>query len=387
MALRYVSTSFHFSAHLPLILTVVLLLILATYAAIAAVIAGGIHARYPRRKDFPSISIVIPARNEERNLPALLDSLLALDYPAESMEIILVNDQSDDHTREIAESYRYRFKCKYEIYDVETEHDQRLRAKTRPLTQGLDKARGEFFLMPDADNRMPPEWAKTMVSYFADGVGMVCGPILPDRRRFTRLPLTFFETVDMSFLLGVCAGFSGLGKTQALIGSNFAIRRSAYEEMGTYRGLAFHMIEDLSLLGGIHASSSWKAVFPADAGTVLWTLAQPDFRSFLVQRYRWFAGRKHVKFGIRAALFFGFAAHAAWPLWLFFPVPWSLALYGLLAAGDGLVAGRMLKQYRQGRFLWLLPLYPIFVSVYGLGMLILLLTKREVVWKERSFIK
>ena len=365
----------------------VLLLILIIYFVIAAVIASGINSRYHRRSDSPPVSIVIPARNEENSLPSLLDSLMALDYPAEQLEIIIVNDQSEDRTREILESYRGRFRCRYEVFDVETETQSSLRAKTRPLAQGLDRATGEIILMPDADNRIPPDWAKAMTSYFTDDVGLVCGPIYPDPKRRSHRLLTLFETVDASFLLGTCAGFSGLGKTQALIGSNFAVRREAYEDVGTYRSLEFHIIEDLSLLGALQQSGRWKAVFSSDSGTLLWTLPQKNLKTFIRQRHRWLAGWGHVKFGIRAALAFGFAVHVAWPLWLLFSPAWFLALYGLLIAGDGVVALRSL--YRNGcpRFAWLLPLYPVFAFVYGMALLGLIITRREVIWKDRSFIK
>ncbi len=366
---------------------VAFLLILLIYFVIAAVIASAIHSRYRRRFDSPPVSIVIPARNEEKSLPSLLDSLMALDYPAEQLEIIIVNDQSEDRTREILEDYRGRFRCKYEVFDVEPETQSSLRAKTRPLAQGLDRATGEIILMPDADNRIPPDWAKTMTSYFTDDVGLVCGPIYPDPQRRSHTLLTLFETVDASFLLGTCAGFSGLGKTQALIGSNFAVRRQAYEEIGTYRNLDFHTIEDISLLGALQKTGRWRAVFPSDRGTLLWTLPQKDFAAFMRQRHRWLAGWGHVKPGIRAALAFGFAVHAAWPLWLLLSPAWFLALYGLLIAGDGVVAVRSLYRNGCARFAWLLPLYPIFAFTYAMALLGRIITRREVIWKDRSFVK
>jgi glycosyltransferase involved in cell wall biosynthesis len=57
----------------------------------------------PLLSDFPLVSIIIPARNEEKNLPALLDSLVKLDYP--NFEIIVVDDQSEDATYQIASNY------------------------------------------------------------------------------------------------------------------------------------------------------------------------------------------------------------------------------------------------------------------------------------------
>jgi cellulose synthase/poly-beta-1,6-N-acetylglucosamine synthase-like glycosyltransferase len=238
--------------------------------------------------------------------------------------------------------------------------------------------------MPDADNRIPPQWIKCMTSYFADGVGMVCGTTLPDAERRRRQWLTSLEIVDSALLLGSCAGFSGLGRTQALIGSNFAVRRSVYHEIGTYRSLEFHDIEDLSLLHALQSTSRWKAVFPADRDTLLLTLPQHTFGELIRQRHRWMGGWRHVRPAIRTALTAGIVAHVALPLVLLLPWHYALMSYILLAVGDGIVAGRMLTAYRMGARV-LLPFYPIFVTLYAIPLLFRILTRRKIEWKERTF--
>lgn len=366
--------------------TILLLLIfLALYTLAAAVIASGIHARYARRKDYPSVSIVIPARNEEQTIASLLESLLTVDYPPDRLEVLVINDQSVDATRTVAESFHGRFKCRFYIFDVEPEENSTLRAKTRPLAQGMDQARGEFILMPDADNRVPSEWVKCMSSYFTENVGMVCGTTLPDASRQSRGWLTALETIDAALLLGTCAGFSGLRNTQALIGSNFAVRREAYEGVGTYRSLDFHDIEDLSLLHALQSTNHWQAIFPADRGTLLLTLPQKSLHELIHQRRRWMGGWRHVKPGICAALTIGIVAHIAWPLFFLLPGLWFLAFYGLLIAGDAFVAGRMLHRYGKTRLMPLLPLYPLFAALYAVPLLVLIATRRKVKWKERTF--
>ena len=385
MAVHYSPPPLRFTIRRLVIVIFVLFAALVLYVGAAALIASGVHARYARRKDFPFVSIVVPARNEEQTISNLLESLVAVDYPSDRLEVLVVNDQSVDGTRAIAEGFRGRFRCRYEIFDVEAEHTSSLRAKTRPLAQGLDHARGEFILMPDADNRVPPDWVKCMTSYFADGVGMVCGTTLPDASRQISGWLTAFESVDAALLLGTCAGFSGLGKTQALIGSNFAVRRQAYDEVGTYRSLDFHDIEDLSLLYALQATRQWQAIFPADHGTLLLTLPQKSLRELIHQRRRWMGGWRRVKPGIRAALTIGIVVHSAWPLLLLTQGFWFLSLYGLLVAGDALVAGRMLHRYGRMHLLPVILFYPIFATLYAIPLLLLLATKRKVKWKERTF--
>src|SRR5258706_14073318 len=55
--------------------------------------------------EYPFVSVIIAARNEENNIAACIESLLRVDYPADKLEVLLVNDRSTDKTKEIMQSY------------------------------------------------------------------------------------------------------------------------------------------------------------------------------------------------------------------------------------------------------------------------------------------
>lgn len=367
-------------------MTLILLftMVCCVYAAIAYVISRGIHNRYSTRKDTPFVSVVIPARNEAHTIGTLLESLLAADYPPDRLEIIVINDQSEDRTRQVAEECGSRFACQFAVYDVVDEPDGKLTAKTRPLAQGLDRATGEIILMTDADCTIPPAWIRTITSYFTPDVGMVCGMTLPKSERQPRRWLTRFETLDWLFLLGSSAGLSGRRSPQALIGNNYSVRRETYLEIGTFRALPFTDIDDLVLLQAVKLSR-WKVVYPADAGALIYTRPLNSVGELIRQRRRWMKGSTHVPWPGSFVIAFGILTHITWPLW---PL-WLGASAGLpLAAfflGDAFVLLRMMRRYRQNRLLWITPFYPAFAFAYGLGMLALLLTSRRVRWKNRNF--
>ncbi len=293
----------------------IFLAICLLYVIIAALIARGIHNHYDVRADLPELSIVVPARNEERHLGELLESLLELEYPPERLQIVIINDQSTDDTRKVAESFVGRFRCRYEVHDCVDEPDGKLVAKTRPLAQGLDRATGEVILMTDADCIVPPAWARSMATYFTPDVGMVCGTTMPHPQRHASFPLTSFETLDWLFLLGTSAGLSGHGHPQALIGNNFSVRRAAYHDIGTYRALSYTAIDDLVLMNALEQSGRWKIVFPADAGVMLHTRPLPSIYDLMRQRYRWMRGAPHVDWRGMFVLTFGILIHITWPLW------------------------------------------------------------------------
>ena len=55
--------------------------------------------------EMPSVSIIIPARNEEKNIERCLDSLMLLNFPKEKLEVIVVDDESTDNTAALVSSY------------------------------------------------------------------------------------------------------------------------------------------------------------------------------------------------------------------------------------------------------------------------------------------
>jgi cellulose synthase/poly-beta-1,6-N-acetylglucosamine synthase-like glycosyltransferase len=367
------------------IFLIILIAFYLTYMLAAAYLSRGIHNSYTNRTDVPCTSVVIPARNEEHTISELLDSLLQVDYPADKLEIIVVNDQSTDRTREVALSYQNRFQCRYEVCDVVDEPDGKLILKTRPLAQGLDRVNGEIVLMTDADCVVPPQWVRSVASYFTDSVGMVCGTTIPNPHSHTRLPLTWFETVDWLFLLGSSAALSGQGEPQALIGNNYAVSMNAYREIGTFRSLKFSDLDDIAMMQAVKQTRKWRVVFPADAGVQVFTRPLQSLVELVKQRRRWMKGVSHVDWLGMGVLGFGIATHILLPFWPFLFKWWSLAPLGLMMLGDGFVLTRMLKHHRQLRLWPIIPVYPLFAAVYGIGMASLILFNRRVTWKERKF--
>ncbi|MEM6263579.1 MAG: glycosyltransferase family 2 protein [Bacteroidota bacterium] len=96
---------------------------------------------------YPKLSILIPARNEAENLPRLLDQLLSLSYPY--LEILVLNDQSEDETRTIVQEYSDRF-SEVKLYDGAPLPDGWL-GKNWACHQLSQYATGDYYLFLDAD--------------------------------------------------------------------------------------------------------------------------------------------------------------------------------------------------------------------------------------------
>ncbi|MFH1010342.1 MAG: glycosyltransferase [bacterium] len=358
---------------------------LACYAGIALWLANGMRKPYRKREDCPRVSLVVPARNEEETLPPLLESLLELDYPPEKLQILIANDQSEDRTAEVAESYRARFRCDYQVIHATDEGNPNLRGRVRPIAQALDHATGEIYCITDADCVVPPTWVRAVARYFTEGIGLVGGITLPHPRAIRGRLFGILETLDWAFLLGASSTLSGRGHSQAIIGNNLSLSRQAYEAAGTYRNIPFSVTEDLALMQAVQSTGRFRAILPADSEILVRTRPLSSFAALISQRRRWLKGSARIKsFGL-FILTYGLLVHLTWPLWFLLFGLYGFLPFALLLFGDGAVILRVLGLARQRPLLAFLPFYPIYAFIYPLTLLATYLFTRRVKWKGRVY--
>ena len=201
----------------------------------------------------PLVSIIVPARNEQRNLPTLLLSLLAQDYPA--IEVIVVDDASTDATGAIAAQWAAR--------------DVRLRVVTgkgpRPGWTGKNHAcwlgalaaHGAWLLFTDADTRHEAQALRTALE-LADSAGADAVSLFPQQcceSFWERLLLPFayqqyFAGTDTRALERKDSKESKDGPALAN-GQYFLISRAAYWAAGGHAAVAASVIDDVALAGAL----------------------------------------------------------------------------------------------------------------------------------------
>ncbi len=148
--------------------------LLYTYAGypVLLFVVSRLRPRHVRRAEFsPSVSVVITAYNEERDLAAKLENTLALDYPRELLEIIVASDCSTDRTDAIVRNFSER--------GVKLIRQPVRLGKTAAQNAAVEQARGEIILFSDATSRYQPSVVRNIVQGFADSaVGCVAGRLL-----------------------------------------------------------------------------------------------------------------------------------------------------------------------------------------------------------------
>ncbi len=142
-----------------------------TYAGYPLLIAlvSALRPKSVRRGEFqPTVTIIITAYNEERDLATKLENTLALDYPRELLEIIVASDCSTDRTDDIVREFAGR--------GVRLQRQSERLGKTAAQNVAVEQARGEIILFSDATSLYQPNAVRAMMPSFADAtVGCVAG--------------------------------------------------------------------------------------------------------------------------------------------------------------------------------------------------------------------
>lgn len=242
-------------------------------------------------------SIVIPYRNEAKNLPVLLNSVAQLKYPPSKFEIILVNDASTDRSREICT----KFKQEHQHLNIHLSENFRLSGspKKDAITTAIRFANFEYILTTDADCRVPSFWLQIFNDKILDsGAKLMAGPVkfspfkYPARSLRQEKGMKYFGAFqEMDFLSLQAVGAGGFGLDRAFIcnGANLCYSRQAFNEVGGFTGnLEVSSGDDVFLLQKF-VQKKLKTAFLKSHEAIVLTKPQPDLSALISQRIRWAA--------------------------------------------------------------------------------------------------
>ena len=208
-------------------------------------------------KDFPFISICIPARNEELNIEKCVHSLAKQDYP--NYEILILNDCSTDHTAEILKKLEMKYPSKIKIFDGSPKPDNWL-GKPWACYQLSQKVTGSFLIFADADTWFEPQVLNHIIHRFRQ-YDLDFITVWPQQ-----IIKTFWEQVLIPMLYYALLGFlitdyvTELPKWipkflhphiapifTAANGQFIALKREAYQKTGGHAAVKNEVVEDMAL--------------------------------------------------------------------------------------------------------------------------------------------
>lgn len=334
----------------------------------------------------PSVSVVVPAFNEEKVLEACVDSIVAAEHG--ELEVLIVDDGSSDDTYPIAIQLAAR-------YPEVRAYSQRNRGKGAAINFARTIVRGDIVVLVDADGRFGASTLVELVRPFRDArVGAVCGDDRPIN--LDRVQTRFLALIGHIGTGLMRRAYSLLRILPIVSGNSGAFRRSVLEQVdwlpeGT-------LAEDLDLTWRVHAARHHvrfapRAIVHAESPSTIWGLWKQRVRwarGFLqtcVAQWRMLGNPRHGLFGLSlvplllssvalpvvmmASLVLLVVAVAggvssagfadAWTFVLWLGIPLSLVL--------ALVACAIDRSLRDLRHAWTLPLWPCYSLLMSLAML------------------
>ncbi len=295
-------------------------MILIVFIAVAIVIYCVIHIgllsglsklQYNKHKEQPFVSVIVAARNEEKNLPELLNSLLHQSYT--NYEIIIANDRSTDRTAEILQHYSNQSN-KIKIVTIESITTD-LPPKKNALFQAIKQADGEILCFTDADCLPPSSWIEELVSAFDSEIGLVAG-YSPYKVLDSKNILQIFVWYEEFRAALWSAGSIGLKKAWLCTGRNLAYRKKVFWDVGGFEQIKHSVSgdDDLFMLL-VRKKTSWKIRYVTTPESFVYTFPPSSLKIFFEQRKRHFSAAKYFPFSMK--IFFTLYHSANFVLLLF----------------------------------------------------------------------
>ncbi len=335
----------------------------------------GVEKSHPIERDFSTslnsarndVSVLIAARNEEKNIEKLLQSLYNQSFNKAKFEVIIVDDHSTDDTFEVSKNFQV----------LHPEMNLKLlkaagSGKKQAISQALHAAENEFVMVTDADCELPERWIETMVGYFMkNDLKMLLGPVLlsPANTLFEKL-----QVLEHLSLIASTAGSAAIGMPVMCNGANMMYDRKSALDVEKYRtDMRIASGDDMFLMEQFLRHYGSKSVsFLLDNQAIVKTKTMPTLKAFFRQRTRWTSKTKAytnwkiiatalivLMFNLSIVFFFvaGFFIKVFWVFYVLYVILKTLIDYPILRRITNFM-------HQQKLMKWMFPLefiYPFYV--------------------------
>jgi 1,2-diacylglycerol 3-beta-glucosyltransferase len=331
--------------------------------------------------NYPKITIWIAARNEEANILNCLKSISNLDYPSESLQVLIGNDNSSDNTEFIVREF-IKDKPVFQLIDIERVINNQ-RGKANVLANLYEHSTGKYFLICDADVTVNPDWINGMIANFEKdssighqvGITSIKGNSLWHH----------FQSIDWLHALTLLKIAADLKIPLTGLGNNSAITRKGYEATEGYAKIPFSITEDFALFHEVVKKGfGFKNTINQEVFNQ--TLPIKSLKEFLHQRKRWMVGALQCPWWIVILLFLQalflpilfviglvFSWKIASIIWLIKWINQTLTVLPTII---------ILKEYHLIKFLFL---YEFYANCWQMTMIFFYYSAVKVDWKGRIY--
>ena len=331
-------------------------------------------------------SVIIPFRNESKNLERLLNSIAEIRYPKNKFEIIFVDDDSKDNSVEIIRDF-----CKEnKLTNITIINNKR--ASNSPKKDAIKTAIGvakyNWIVTTDADCILPEKWLISFSSLIQKvNPNMIVAPVKISGNSYF---LEQFQKVDFLSMQGATIGGFGIKIPFMANGANLAYKKELFFELSGFNDNDFIASgDDIFLLENFLNYNKNKVHFLKTTNALVTTFAVKSWQDLIQQRKRWAAKTTHFKSNITKCIgvivfLANFATISTLPL--IFTDRYIIFFLGFKFCVDAFLIFKTARFYKQ-RIPFLMYLKIIFFHPFFTAYIAIASISSTFVWKERSFRK
>jgi cellulose synthase/poly-beta-1,6-N-acetylglucosamine synthase-like glycosyltransferase len=231
------------------------------------------------------ITVIIPARNEEENIAACLDSIYNQSYPKDLFEVLVVDDHSTDNTAAIVKLYQSKNARLISLKDFIPAGEINS-YKKKAIEIAIAQSTGELIVCTDADCLVTESWLQTIVAFYEQyQPQFIAAPVsINCSNKF----IEFFQGLDFMTLQGI-TGASVHKKIHSMCnGANLAYTKKAFEAVGGFAGIDnIASGDDMLLMHKIYKQWPDKVMFLKSKDAIVQTAPVNSIKEFFNQRIRW----------------------------------------------------------------------------------------------------
>lgn len=229
------------------------------------------------------ISVIVAARNEEKNIGKLIAAVQKQNYPSHLFELIIVDDHSTDKTADVIKPF---LSNQIQLIALSVSDKATVAYKKAAIDVGIKNSKGDLIITTDADCTMSENWLSTIAAYYEQHhPKMIVMPVvIKNNHSF----LGRFQTLDFMSLQGI-TGASVHKKIHGMCnGANLAYTRNIFNEVNGFAGID-HIAsgDDMLLMHKISKNYKNEILFLKSKNVIVETQPETSIADFINQRIRW----------------------------------------------------------------------------------------------------
>lgn len=235
-----------------------------------------------------SVTVIIPARNEADNIGHLLQDITLQIYPTDLMEVIIVDDYSEDETYTICQKYTQEFSFikVFKLQEILPENTFTEAYKKKAIEQAVRLSSGSLIITTDADCRLQQNWIHSIVSFYEkENCALIAAPVgyYKEKTHFQH-----FQALDFCGMQAITGAMLRMDIFNMANGANLAYEKEAFLSVNGYQHIDQKASgDDMFLVYKIAHKFPNRVQFLKNKAAIVLTQPMQNIADFLQQRFRW----------------------------------------------------------------------------------------------------